>query len=209
VISYLAGPVSVAALRRTAPELKRPLRTPALQVTAGAAFILATLLLYWARWPLTGEVLLLILIAAPLYIWAEVRAGWRDFGDHLRAALWLVVYLPTLALASFLGSPQFGGIGVIPFGPRGGGADRPGLLRLGRTLRLAHPGAGAAPHRPGRGRGAGLSAGTSDVKRAGRVMDAPRFRLDQRLSGWTKRPCPYGRRIRAVGVASKRDRRPR
>ena len=116
IISYLAGPVSVAALRRTAPDLKRPLRTPALKLTAGAAFILATLLLYWARWPLTGEVLLLILIAAPLYIWAEVKAGWRDFGKHLRAALWLVIYLPSLALLSFLGSAQFGGIGVIPFG---------------------------------------------------------------------------------------------
>ncbi|MGC1301171.1 MAG: APC family permease [Caulobacteraceae bacterium] len=116
IVSYLAGPVSVAALRRTAPDMKRPLRTPALGFTTGAAFVLSTLLLYWARWPLTGEVLLLILIAAPIYIWAEAKAGWRDFGQHLHAAWWLVVYLPTLALVSFLGSHQFGGIGVIPFG---------------------------------------------------------------------------------------------
>ena len=116
IISYLAGPVSVAALRRTAPDMKRPLRTPALKFTAGAAFVLSTLLLYWARWPLTGEVLLLILIAAPIYIWAEMKAGWRDFGRHLHAAWWLVVYLPALALVSFLGSRQFGGIGLLPFG---------------------------------------------------------------------------------------------
>ena len=116
IISYLAGPVSVATLRRTAPDLKRPLKTPALAFTAGAAFVLSTLLLYWARWPLTGEVLLLILIAAPIYIWAEFRAGWRGFSRHLRAAWWLVIYLPAMALVSWLGSAQFGGIGVLPFG---------------------------------------------------------------------------------------------
>ncbi|MEO8812879.1 MAG: APC family permease [Caulobacteraceae bacterium] len=116
IISYLAGPISAGALRRVAPEMRRPVRTPRLGAFAGTAFILATLLLYWAKWPLTGEVLLLILIAAPIYVWAEARRGWRGFGRHLRAAWWLLTYLPTMALVSFLGSPQFGGRGIVPFG---------------------------------------------------------------------------------------------
>ena len=51
IITYLIVPVSVAVLRRTAPEVPRPLRMPGLQFLAPSAFVLATLMLYWARWP--------------------------------------------------------------------------------------------------------------------------------------------------------------
>jgi amino acid transporter len=114
IISYLAGPISLATLRRTAPDIKRPLRVPAVGLLSAVAFILSTLLLYWARWPLTGEVILLVLIAMPIYIWAETKAGWRDFARQLKAAWWLIAYLPGLALLSYLGSKQFGGLGLIP-----------------------------------------------------------------------------------------------
>lgn len=116
IISYVSGPVSAAALRRTAPELHRPLRIPGLAVLAPVAFVLATLLLYWARWPLTGEVILLVLIAMPIYVWAEQKAGWPDFRRQLKAAGWMIGYLPGVALVSWLGSPTFGGVGVIPYG---------------------------------------------------------------------------------------------
>ena len=116
IISYLAGPVSVAVLRRTAPSVHRPLRIPGVGIFAGVAFVLTTLLLYWARWPLTGEVIVLIALAMPIYIWAEWRSGWRQFGRQVKAALWILVYMPSLALVSYLGSPKFGGTGVIPYG---------------------------------------------------------------------------------------------
>ena len=116
IISCLAGPVSVATLRRTAPGIRRPLRLPALQGLAGVTFVLCTLLLYWARWPLTGEVILLILIAMPIYVRAEIKAGWRDFGRQLKAAWWLIAYLPGLAFVSWIGSRSFGGLGLIPYG---------------------------------------------------------------------------------------------
>ena len=116
IVAYQIGPIAVGSLRRTAPDLERPLRTPILPVFAPVAFILCTLLLYWARWPLTGEVILLILVAAPIYIWAEWKHGWKDFGQHLKGAWWLIGYLPTMALVSAVGSHQFGGAGLIPYG---------------------------------------------------------------------------------------------
>ena len=116
VISYLTGPVSVAVLRRTAPSIHRPLRVAGLQILSGVAFLFATLLLYWARWPLTGEVILLILLAMPIYVWAEWKTGWRDIGRQLKAAAWMMAYMPTLALVSYLGSHRFGGTGLIPYG---------------------------------------------------------------------------------------------
>ncbi|KJV28727.1 APC family permease [Luteibacter yeojuensis] len=116
IISYLTGPVSVMTLRRTAPELKRPLRIRGLPVLAALAFIFATELLYWAKWPLTGEIILLMVIALPLYFYYTAKSGWDDFRRHLSGAWWLIVYLPVLAAVSWAGSKTFGGHDYIPYG---------------------------------------------------------------------------------------------
>ena len=34
----------------------------------------------------------------------------------MRGAWWLVLYLPTVALLSYIGSSNFGGLNLIPFG---------------------------------------------------------------------------------------------
>ncbi|QDI04805.1 APC family permease [Xanthomonas cerealis] len=117
IISYLTGPISAMALRRHAPEMHRPLRIFGLPVLAAAAFVLATELLYWARWPLTGEIILLMLVALPVYAYYQHRQGWQDFGRHLRGASWLIAYLPTIALLSWAGSTTFGGHGYLSYGP--------------------------------------------------------------------------------------------
>ncbi|HET7923038.1 MAG TPA: APC family permease, partial [Gammaproteobacteria bacterium] len=116
ILSYLVGPVSVAVLRRTAPELKRPLRLPALSWLAGLAFIFGTLMLYWARWPLTGEIIGLMVIALPIWLYYEAKSGWQDARRKLNGAWWLVCYLPAVAILSWAGSSAFGGRDFIPFG---------------------------------------------------------------------------------------------
>jgi amino acid transporter len=116
IISYLTGPVSVMTLRRTAPEMKRPLRIAGLPVLAALAFIFATELLYWAKWPLTGEIILLMVVALPIYFYYTAKSGWDDFRRHLKGAWWLIVYLPVIALVSWAGSKTFGGHDYIPYG---------------------------------------------------------------------------------------------
>jgi amino acid transporter len=116
IISYLTGPASVVSLRRTAPDLHRPFLLPGLQVIALLAFVFSAELLYWAKWPLTGEIILLVVVALPVYFYYEWRNGWRDFGRHLAGAWWLIAYLPVIALVSYCGSAQFGGHDYIPFG---------------------------------------------------------------------------------------------
>src|SRR6185437_7040393 len=59
VISYLTGPISLMALRRTATDLERPLQIAGMKLIAPFAFVCASLILYWAKWPLTGEIILL------------------------------------------------------------------------------------------------------------------------------------------------------
>jgi amino acid transporter len=116
IITYLVGPVSVGVLRRTAPDLHRPLRVPGLSFLAPLAFVLATLMLDWARWPYTGEIMLLLVLPMPVYLYYQRRHGWQDFGRHLRGAWWLIAYLSTVSVLSWAGSKQFNGQGYIPYG---------------------------------------------------------------------------------------------
>jgi len=116
IISYLTGPVSALTLRRTAAGMHRPLRLAGLPVIAAVAFIFATELLYWAKWPLTGEIILLIVIALPVYLFYQARNQWRDFAPQLRASWWLIVYLPAIALVSWAGSTRFGGHDYLQWG---------------------------------------------------------------------------------------------
>jgi amino acid transporter len=116
IISYLTGPVSAMTLRRTAARMHRPFRVPALSVIAALAFIFSTELLYWAKWPLTGEIILLVAVALPVYLYYQVHTGWQDFGRQLRGAWWIIVYLPTIALVSWAGSAKFGGQDYLKWG---------------------------------------------------------------------------------------------
>ena len=116
IISYLTGPVSVMTLRRTAPELQRPFRLHGLPIIAAIAFIMSAELLYWAKWPLTGQIILLIVVALPIYFYYEHKHHWHDFGRHMKGAWWLVCYLISLAVVSYIGSAKFGGLDYIPYG---------------------------------------------------------------------------------------------
>jgi len=116
IISYLTGPVSAMTLRRTAAELRRPLHMPGLSVLACLAFVFSTELLYWAKWPLTGQIILLIVVALPIYFYYQAMNGWMDFRRQLNGAWWLIAYLPSIAFVSYIGSARFGGLGYLPYG---------------------------------------------------------------------------------------------
>jgi amino acid transporter len=116
IITYLVVPISVMVLRRTAPDLHRPLKVPGLNVLAPLAFVLATLMLYWARWPHTGEIMLLLILPIPVYLYYQRKAGWLDFGRQLRGAWWLIAYLAAVAALSWAGSKEFAGHDYIGYG---------------------------------------------------------------------------------------------
>jgi amino acid transporter len=116
IITYLVVPISVMSLRRTAPELHRPLRLPLLYVLAPVAFVMATLMLYWARWPHTGEIMLVLVLPLPVYAYYQGQQGWENFHRHMRGAWWLVAYLATVSILSWAGSKEFEGRGYIAYG---------------------------------------------------------------------------------------------
>jgi amino acid transporter len=116
IITYLVVPISVMVLRRTAPAVRRPLRVPGLPILAPLAFVLATLMLFWARWPHTGEIMLLLLLPLPVYLYYQGKAGWRDFGRQLQASWWLIAYLLVITALSWAGSKEFEGNDWIKYG---------------------------------------------------------------------------------------------
>jgi amino acid transporter len=116
IITYLVVPISVMVLRRTAPHVHRPLRLPGLKLLAPTAFVLATLMLYWARWPHTGEIMLLLILPMPIYLYFEAQRGWLDFGRHLQGAWWMIGYLAAIVVLSWAGSKEFEGHGYIGYG---------------------------------------------------------------------------------------------
>lgn len=115
LIAYLTGPVSVTSLRKMAPNLKRPVRLKALKLMAPLSFVLASLAVYWAKWPTTFEVVLIILLGLPVYIFYEWRLGWYNTIRQIKSSYWLLAYLLFLTVISYLGGSQFNGRNMIPY----------------------------------------------------------------------------------------------
>lgn len=116
VISFLTGPISLMSLRKSAPDIARPIKMKGMGIIAPFAFISASLVLYWACWPLTGQVIFLVVGALPIFLYYQHKTGWTGFSKDLKASLWMISYLPVMAAISYLGSSEFGGIGVLPEG---------------------------------------------------------------------------------------------
>ncbi|MCQ8242282.1 APC family permease [Rhizosaccharibacter radicis] len=116
VICYMLMPMAALTLRRNAAHLRRPIRMPGIGILGPVGFVMSSLLLYWARWPLTGEIILLLAAALPIYVWYRRNASRAELMSDLRCAWWLVLFLPIMALLSFIGSREFGGIGLLPYG---------------------------------------------------------------------------------------------
>jgi amino acid transporter len=113
VISYLAGPIAMATLRKFEPKRYRPFKLPFGNLIAPLAFIVCSLVLYWASWPLDGEVIFVILGGLVIYAYYQHKEGWSTFPKQLKSSIWFIVYMVTIATISLFGSKDFGGLNYI------------------------------------------------------------------------------------------------
>ncbi len=113
VLSYAVAPVSVAALRRTAPDLPRPFRAAGFAVLGPLSFIVAALIVYWSGWGTVSWLLGLQIVLFVVYLGCgrHVPTGQLSLARQVRASLWLIAFYALIIGASYLGS--FGGIGVL------------------------------------------------------------------------------------------------
>lgn len=109
LIAYLTGPVTVISLRKIAPNLERPFNPKWMNWVAPFAFILASLAIYWTMWPTTIEVILVIVLGLPVYLYYEVRYRHSNLKAQLKGCWWMLGYLVFISIMSYAGSVGFGG----------------------------------------------------------------------------------------------------
>ncbi|HEX5353605.1 MAG TPA: APC family permease [Rhodanobacteraceae bacterium] len=113
VMSYAVAPVTVAALRRSAPGMPRPFRVRGFAVLGPLSFVVAALIVYWSGWGVLCWLLGLQVVLFALYVayqaWRRVD---RDaLARDVRCSLWLIGFYLLMIAASWLGS--FGGLAIV------------------------------------------------------------------------------------------------
>lgn len=115
LVAYLTGPTTVISLRKMAPNMHRPFRANLLKFMAPFSFVMASLAIYWAMWPTTAQVILIIILGLPIYFFYEYKMSWKNTKKQIGGSLWIILYLIVLAALSFIGSKEFNGMNWIHY----------------------------------------------------------------------------------------------
>ncbi|MBL7573706.1 APC family permease [Staphylococcus saccharolyticus] len=115
LVAYLTGPTTVISLRKMAPKMTRPFKANILKFMAPLSFVLASLAIYWAMWPTTAEVILIIILGLPIYFFYEYKMNWKNTRKQIGGSLWIIICLIILAFLSFIGSKEFKGLNWIHY----------------------------------------------------------------------------------------------
>lgn len=106
VMTYMIGPVSAAALRKSAPNLVRPYKLKGMHIIAPLAFVFATWIVYWAGWKVDS--LLIGFTLAGLVLYFAFMDGSTEARQRMKkewkSGIWLIVYYLFVGVMSYLGS---------------------------------------------------------------------------------------------------------
>jgi amino acid transporter len=84
VFAYLAAGITNTSLRKTAPDMERPYKTPFLTVMAPLGFVIASMLVYFSGWSIVSLLLLIVDGGLPIFLLSHY--GRRTFGITLKTA---------------------------------------------------------------------------------------------------------------------------
>lgn len=115
LIAYLTGPVTVMSLRKMDKNLIRPFAPNYMKWLAPFAFVVTGLAIYWTMWPTTIQVILVIGLGLPIYLYYEWRYQKANWKKQLRSSSWLIGYMIFISIISYVGSDGFGGRNFIPY----------------------------------------------------------------------------------------------
>jgi amino acid transporter len=115
VMSFASGPLVLASLRRQVPDHARPFRLPGGHIIPVLAFWCSNLIVYWSGWDIVWKLMLSVLLGFVLLAIFHLTGASRQPLDFKAGASWLLPWLGSTALISWLGD-YGGGIGVIGFG---------------------------------------------------------------------------------------------
>lgn len=114
IFSYALAPISAHALRLSNPDMPRPFFLKGMSVIGPLAFVIASLILYWAGWATISWLLgaQVFMFLAYLVFGRRARTDNLPFTEQIRASAWLIFYYLLIILISALGS--FGGNDLLP-----------------------------------------------------------------------------------------------
>jgi amino acid transporter len=102
-ISFGAGPLVVAALRRQLPDQARPFRVPGGDLLPYLAFVASGLLVFWAGWAVNEKMLIAFLVGYVVFVAYSVMARDRMPPLELRAGSWFPAWVVGLGVISYFG----------------------------------------------------------------------------------------------------------
>lgn len=113
IFSYALAPISAHALRLSNPDMPRPFFLKGMNVISPLAFVIASLILYWAGWTTISWLLgvQVLMFVAYLVFGRQARTDNISLAGQVRSSLWLVFFYLAIMLLSGLGS--FGGSGLL------------------------------------------------------------------------------------------------
>lgn len=110
--AYAIGPVALMVLRRTAANLPRPVKLGNAGIISLLAFVIGSMIIYWASW--TYNVYALGAIFIGVVIYAIMYFSGRAHAKEIKSGIWLVAYLIAMGLVSYLGASTFAGTNLLP-----------------------------------------------------------------------------------------------
>jgi amino acid transporter len=112
-VNFAIVNASLPVLRKLYPDINRPFKVPGARVWSLAGFISASLLIYWATYPVTLYALGVTLGGTLIFIYQAYKSKGEKMG--LAHSLWIPAYIIGLMILSYIGGSQTGGINIIPF----------------------------------------------------------------------------------------------
>ncbi len=114
IVSYIIGPISLIALRKTKPNEHRPFHLPFANPLALLAFYICNLLIFWTGWHTVSRMMIALSIGFIFFAVYCFRQK-NIWQKQLNTSWWIFPYFIMLTGISYLGT--FGdGKNIIPFG---------------------------------------------------------------------------------------------
>ncbi len=118
VFSYIPAPIVALANRRLHPQIhERQFLLPFGKILSPLLLFILSVLLFYAAWPFTGEMLFFIVPGLCFYFYYEWQHHhWEEFYVQVRGASWLIFYLVGITFISFLGQNHSRPKNILPIG---------------------------------------------------------------------------------------------
>ena len=113
VVNFTIVAASVPIIRKTYPNINRPFKVPFATGWSLVAFVIASLLIYWATYPTTLYALGATLAGSIVFLYQGITTKWHDL--NLKGSIWIPLYIIGLMILSYVGSSLSGGKNYLPF----------------------------------------------------------------------------------------------